>query len=86
MSALPPKADIRQRIEHVCFVPKADIGLWCFLPPFLSAGRFSIFEARPTLVAWASLQPAPESSRNRSRLGAPASAGAPLRYRLVSFN
>ena len=26
MSALPPKADIRQRIEHVCFVPKADIG------------------------------------------------------------
>jgi len=25
MSALPPIADIRQRIEHVCFVPKADI-------------------------------------------------------------
>ena len=25
MSALPPKADIRQRIENVCFVPKADI-------------------------------------------------------------
>ena len=25
MSALPPKADIRQRIEHVCFVPEADI-------------------------------------------------------------
>jgi hypothetical protein len=25
MSALPPKADICQRIEHVCFVPKADI-------------------------------------------------------------
>ena len=24
MSALPPEADIRQRIEHVCFVPKAD--------------------------------------------------------------
>jgi hypothetical protein len=24
-SALPPKADIRQRIEHVCFVPEADI-------------------------------------------------------------
>jgi hypothetical protein len=21
LSALPPKADIRQRIEHVCFVP-----------------------------------------------------------------
>jgi hypothetical protein len=25
MSALPPKADIRQRIEHVCFVPQAGI-------------------------------------------------------------
>ena len=25
MSALPPKADIRQRIDHVCFVPEADI-------------------------------------------------------------
>ena len=24
MSALPPEADIRQRIEHVCFVPIAD--------------------------------------------------------------
>ena len=24
MSALPPKADIRQRIEHVCFVPLVD--------------------------------------------------------------
>ena len=27
MSALPPIADIRQRIEHVCFVPLADIAL-----------------------------------------------------------
>ena len=25
VSALPPEADIRQRIEHVCFVPKAVI-------------------------------------------------------------
>jgi hypothetical protein len=25
MSALLPKADIRQRIEHVCFVPQADM-------------------------------------------------------------
>jgi len=24
-SALPPEADIRQRIEHVCFVPGTDI-------------------------------------------------------------
>ena len=27
MSALPPKADIRQCIEDVCFVPLADIAL-----------------------------------------------------------
>jgi hypothetical protein len=27
LSALRPKTDIRQRIEHVCFVPEADIGL-----------------------------------------------------------
>jgi hypothetical protein len=27
MSALPPEADIRQRIEHVCFVPKADMAV-----------------------------------------------------------
>jgi hypothetical protein len=27
MSALPPKADIRQRERRVRFVPKADIGL-----------------------------------------------------------
>ena len=25
MSALPPKADIRRRIEDVCFVPRTDI-------------------------------------------------------------
>jgi hypothetical protein len=25
MSALPPKADIREPIEYVCFVPIADI-------------------------------------------------------------
>ena len=28
MSALLPAADIRQRIEHVCFVPKMDVGRW----------------------------------------------------------
>ena len=26
-SALPPKADIRERIQHVCFVPEADIAI-----------------------------------------------------------
>jgi hypothetical protein len=33
MSALPPKADIRQRIEHVCFVPEADIDTGATLLP-----------------------------------------------------
>jgi hypothetical protein len=28
MSALPPKADIRQRVQYVCFVPKADTARW----------------------------------------------------------
>jgi hypothetical protein len=27
MSALPSEADIRQCIEHVCFVPQADIAI-----------------------------------------------------------
>jgi hypothetical protein len=26
MSVIPLKADIRRRIEHVCFVPEADVG------------------------------------------------------------
>ena len=30
MSALPPETDIRQRIEHVCFVPIAES---CTAPP-----------------------------------------------------
>jgi len=34
MAALPPKADIRQRIEHVCFVPKADIRSYASLRTF----------------------------------------------------
>jgi hypothetical protein len=29
MSALPPEADIRQRIEHVRYVPIADIFIDC---------------------------------------------------------
>jgi hypothetical protein len=28
---LPPKADIRQRVEHVCFVPQADIDAYLAL-------------------------------------------------------
>ena len=39
MSALPPEADIRQRIEHVCFVPEADICLSpAILPSIEAAG------------------------------------------------
>ena len=33
MSALPPEADIRQRIEHVRFVPLADIATWLPVAP-----------------------------------------------------
>jgi hypothetical protein len=33
MSALPPKADIRQRIEHVCFVLCVDIKAISVLRP-----------------------------------------------------
>jgi hypothetical protein len=29
MSALPPKADIRSAVAHVCYGPKADIGTNC---------------------------------------------------------
>ena len=45
MSALPPKADIRQRIEHVCFVPIADIGS---LPDLTSA-----ITGQATFPGWA---------------------------------
>jgi len=37
MSALPPKADIDQRLSHVRFVPEADIG--CPLNPNIILGR-----------------------------------------------
>jgi hypothetical protein len=39
MSALPPKADIRQRIEHVCFVPLADICIPCGAPGVIQGGE-----------------------------------------------
>jgi len=37
-----------------------------FFAALFICGTLLDFEARPTLVAWASIQPAPESSRNRS--------------------
>jgi hypothetical protein len=33
LSAFTPKADIRQRIEHVCFVPIADVGFTLWIVP-----------------------------------------------------
>jgi hypothetical protein len=47
---LPPKADIRQRIEHVCFVPEADI---FDLPMiFASAASARLIERnRPSMFA-----------------------------------
>jgi hypothetical protein len=41
MSGLLPKADIRQRIEHVCFVPNADTK---FVPP--GTGSFYLLDVR----------------------------------------
>ena len=40
MSALPPKADIRQRFEHVCFVPIPDIRMFPIEP--FSRARLSL--------------------------------------------
>jgi hypothetical protein len=37
MSALPPRADIRERIQYVCFVPQADIRCEEYRPPKLVA-------------------------------------------------
>jgi hypothetical protein len=51
MSALPPKADIRQRIGHVCFVPQAEVSgqitttiTECEDPCSLTLVRFSCHE------------------------------------------
>jgi hypothetical protein len=56
MSALPPKADIRQRIEHVCFVPIADMQL---LAQLGHLRRLSLILSRPEPFAFSLL------SRNR---------------------
>ena len=45
MSALPPKADIRQRIEHVCFVPKADFTVDADLLLVVAWGIFQFGES-----------------------------------------
>jgi hypothetical protein len=37
---LPPKADIRQRFEHVCFVPLTDIGSTLDPRRMLSSAKF----------------------------------------------
>jgi Protein of unknown function (DUF2853) len=42
MSALPPEADIRQRIKHVCFVPLADITAVTKLGPLCADARTSL--------------------------------------------
>src|SRR6476661_4523877 len=64
MSALRPKADIRQRIEHVCLVPLADIvGLNrnhdLALPPWLIAGpiEHSASSPRTAINAFPTFRP-----------------------------
>ena len=57
MSALPPEADIRQRIEHVCFVPIADINHHLFSAVVIALIRLVQFggpvEIRPVNAsAW----------------------------------
>src|SRR5690348_16506502 len=44
MSTMPPIADIRRHIEHVCFVPQADIVVGALLDHLL-AGTVRIFTA-----------------------------------------
>ena len=61
MSALPPKADIRQRIEHVRLVPIADINHHLFSAVVIGLIRLFQFggtvEIRPsTALAWLAQQ------------------------------
>ena len=60
MSALPPEADIRQRIEHVCFVPIADINHHLFSAVVIALIRLFQFggpvEIRPSTPWHGSLQ------------------------------
>ena len=44
----PLKADVRQRIERVCFVPKADMGLQHLLPHLIADDRLRF----PKLIAF----------------------------------
>ena len=57
MSALPPKADIRQRIEHVCFVPKADIASHCLLrqTDSLPLRQFLVLACQNALRRWGTM-------------------------------
>ena len=41
MPAWPPEADIRQRVEHVCFVPTTDIGQQAVA---VAPGQFSTYK------------------------------------------
>ena len=65
MSALPPKADIRQGIEHVCFVPIADINHHLFSAVVIALIRLVQFggpvEIRPSTPWHGSLQSAAAS-------------------------
>src|SRR3984893_5202596 len=62
LSALPPKADIRQRIEHVCFVPSADTVTT--KPPQTCIGRPRPLASRITMSL--SMASATRSSRRCS--------------------
>jgi hypothetical protein len=48
MSALPPKADICERIQYVCFVPKADVAhdACRLLGTYLAANHWGLHRLR----------------------------------------
>jgi hypothetical protein len=46
MSALPPKADIAERGDHVCFVPEADVSR-CNKAARLARANLSVTMPRP---------------------------------------
>jgi hypothetical protein len=54
MTALPPEADIRQRIEHVCFVPIAEISFddRCIARPGLDNTNLASNVLPPVLITF----------------------------------
>jgi hypothetical protein len=52
MSGLLPKADIHKRIEHVCFVPIADIAWDARLAAMRGTQSESLLRSFPLFITW----------------------------------